>query len=198
MARMKLLVKLGVVAVALVAPMVVRAQVEAPCPKDAVMDHGKSVAGKPLASPAMTAETMLVGKAISIRYNAPSMRCRKVMGELVPFGQVWRTGANPATTLVTAADLEIGALKIPAGTYTLYTLPAAPGTPWMLLVNKQTGQWGTVYNVDQDLGRTAMKSATLPQAQEVMSLTFEHVHGKKAELHVRWETTDEWVEVEAK
>ncbi len=151
---------------------------------------------KPLPSPAATAEVSLDGKKIAVRYNAPSARGRKVIGGVVPYGQVWRTGANPATTLVTAADLMIGTLTVPAGTYTIYTLPSADA--WMLIVNKQTGQWGTVYNQGMDLGRTPMTSNPLPKSQEVMSISFENTKGSSTEMHIRWETTDEYVTVTAR
>jgi len=150
---------------------------------------------KPLASPAAVATVTLAGKAIKIDYNSPSMRSRKIMGGLVPYGEVWRTGANPATTLITAANLKIGTLDVPAGTYTIYTLPSA--SQWLLIVNKQTGQWGTVYNQDQDLGRTPTQSKTLPAPQEKMSISFEHTSGNTTELHIKWETTDEYVTVKA-
>ena len=159
-----------------------------------VSSFAQNPGNKPLPSPAAMASTTLDGKSIVIRYNAPSMRGRKIMGGLVPYGKVWRTGANPATTLVTAAHLKIGTLDVPAGTYTLYTLP---GDTWMLIVNKQTGQWGTVYNQDQDLGRTAMTGNPLAMPQEVMSLSFEHTHGHTTELHMKWEKTDEYVTVTA-
>jgi Protein of unknown function (DUF2911) len=149
----------------------------------------------PLPSPAAIADVTLNGKAIKITYNTPSIRGRKIMGGLVPYGEVWRTGANPATTLITAANLKIGTLTVPAGTYTLYTLPNAD--QWLLIVNKQTGQWGTVYNQDQDLGRTPMTGKTLPAPQEKMSISFEHTHSSTTELHVKWETTDEFVTVTA-
>jgi hypothetical protein len=152
---------------------------------------------KPMPSPPAQAEVTLNGKAVTIHYNSPRMRGRKIMGELVPYGKVWRTGANPATSLVTDDDLMIGDLHVPAGKYTLYTLPAAPGTPWQLIVNKQTGQWGTEYNQGQDLGRTPMQHSTLPSPQENMSISFEHTTKNSTELHVRWETTDEWVKIEA-
>ena len=171
------------------------AQTAGPCPTSPVADHGQSVGGKPLASPAATASTTLDGKSVVIRYNSPAMRCRTVMGGLVPYGKVWRTGANPATTLVTAAHLKIGTLDVPAGTYTIYSLPGA--STWMLIVNKQTGQWGTVYNQDQDLGRTVMTANPLAKPQEVMSISFEHTHGRTTELHVKWEKTDEFVAVAA-
>ena len=168
-----------------------------PCPTAPVMDHGQAAKGQPLASPAAQAETQLGGKTLTIHYNAPSIRCRKIMGGLVPYGQVWRTGANPATSFTTATDLTIGTLHVPAGKYTLYTLPASAGTPWQLIVNKETGQWGTVYHEAQDLGRTPMHEGTLPSPQEVMSISFEKSTPTSTQLHVRWENADEWVEIKA-
>ena len=150
---------------------------------------------KKMPSPPAKATVSLDGKAVTINYSAPSMRGRKIMGDLVPYGQVWRTGANAATTLTTAADLMIGDLKVPAGKYTIYTLPAA-GT-WKLIINKQTGQWGTKYDQAQDLVRVEMKKSTLPQPQEKMSINFEHTQGATTELHIRWETTDVSVPVSA-
>jgi hypothetical protein len=152
---------------------------------------------KPMPSPPAKAEVTLNGKTVTITYNSPRMRGRKIMGELVPYGKQWRTGANPATSFVTDGDLMVGDLHVPAGKYTLSTLPAAPGTPWQLIINKQTGQWGTEYHEDQDLGRTPMQHATLSSPQEDMSITFEHTSGNSTELHVRWETTDEWVKIMA-
>jgi hypothetical protein len=161
-------------------------------------DHGVSVGGKPLASPAAVAETTLDGKALTIHYNTPSVRGRKIFGGLQPYGQVWRTGANPATSFVTAADLKIGTLDVPAGAYTIYSIPGEAPSSWILIVNKQTGQWGTEYKQEMDLGRTEMHFKKLASPQEVMSLSFEKVDGKTAELHMRWETTDAWVKVVAK
>ena len=149
----------------------------------------------PLPSPDATAKVTLDGKPVSIKYNAPSVRGRKIMGGLVPYGEVWRTGANPATTLTTAAHLRIGTLDVPAGTYTIYTLPNAD--TWMLIINRQTGQWGTIYDQAQDLGRTPMTSNPLANLQEVMSLSFENPHKNTAELHLKWETTDRYVTVTA-
>ena len=169
----------------------------APCPSAPVADHGQSVGGKALASPAATADVSLNGGQLTLRYNAPSVRCRTIMGNVVPYGKVWRTGANPATSFTTDEDVTIGTLHVPAGKYTLYTLPAAPGSPWMLIINKQTGQWGTVYDQAQDLGRTPMHAEKLPSPQEVMSLSFDRSSANSTQLHMRWEGTDEWVEVRA-
>ena len=95
--------------------------------------------GRPVPSPAETATASLNGKSVTVKYGAPSMRGRKVMGELVPLDKVWRTGANESTSFVTETNLTIGGKSVPAGTYTLYTLPGA--SQWLLIVNKQTGQW---------------------------------------------------------
>jgi hypothetical protein len=170
----------------------------AQAPMAPMSDHGTSVNGAPLASPAAAAAVTLAGKSIKISYNTPSLRGRHLGGpQIVPWGQVWRTGANPATSFVTAGDLMVGTLKVPAGAYTLYTLPAAPGTPWLLIINKQTGQWGTVYKPDMDLGRTPLMSSKLPASQEVMSISFEHTTPTSTQLHIKWETTDEYVKIEA-
>jgi len=150
---------------------------------------------KPLASPAQHAQvTFAPGPgAIDISYNSPSIRGRKIMGGLVPYGKVWRTGANPATTLVTSTPIHIGNLTVAAGTYTLYTLPGEHD--WLFIVNKQIGQWGTEYHQDQDLGRVPMKTVPMSSPQEVMSITFEHTTHTSTELHVRWETTDRYVPI---
>lgn len=166
-------------------------------PLSAQMDNMKTndAAKKPLPSPPATASVTLNGKSVTVKYSAPSMRGRKVVGELVPYGSIWRTGANAATTLVTAANLKIGTLSVPAGTYTLYTLPSA--SKWLLIVNKQTGQWGTEYKMDRDLGRTPMTSVPVSTPQETMSISFENTEGATTQLHVKWENTDEYVTVTA-
>ena len=152
-------------------------------------------AGQALPSPKADASVKLNGKEITVHYNAPSKRGRKIMGEVVPYDKVWRTGANEATTLVTAGNLKIGKLNVPAGTYTLYTLPSA--NHWQLIVNKQTGQWGTEYQQDQDLGRVDMQTHTLSTPQEVMSISFERTRGNTTELHIKWDTADASVPITA-
>ena len=150
---------------------------------------------KPVLSPPADTSQTVNGKTISIHYSAPSMRGRKIFGVVVPYGKVWRTGANPATTLKTDTNLKIGTASVPAGTYTLYTLPSADD--WKLIINKQTGQWGTEYHEDRDLARVDMKKETLSSPQEVMSIKLEPFQGKTSSLHVRWETTDVSVPVVA-
>jgi hypothetical protein len=147
-------------------------------------------------SPPEQASVTLNGKPVTIDYCAPSLRGRKVGVELAPYGKVWRTGANSATTLKTQSTLRIGNLIVPPGTYTLYSLPEEKG--WKLIVNKQTGQWGTEYHEDQDLGRVDMLEGIVPSAPvEKFLINFEHTSGNKTELHLHWENTDVYVPITA-
>jgi hypothetical protein len=148
-----------------------------------------------LPSPAATASVTVAGGTINIRYNTPQMRGRKIMGGLVPYGKVWRTGANPATTLITSVPLKFGTLLVPAGTHTLYSLPSAD--TWQLILNNQTGQWGLTYNQSMDLGRIPMQAKPMAAPQEGMSLSFENTTATSTELHMRWETTDRYVVITA-
>ena len=151
---------------------------------------------KPMLSPAAMTDVSLDGAKITIHYNSPAMRGRVIMGGLVPYDKVWRTGANPATSFVTTGNLSIGTFTVPAGSYTLFTLPAAPGTPWLLIVSKKTGEWGIPYPEGNDLGRTPMHYAKLPAPQESMTISFENTKKHSTELHIKWETTDESVKIE--
>lgn len=142
------------------------------------------------ASPRKSAEMMLNGKKVSIDYGSPSMRNRKIVGELVPYGKVWRTGANKATHLTTEADLLIGGVTVPKGTYTLYTLPTETG--WKLIINKQTGQWGTVYDQAQDLARIDLKATKTPAPVESFTISLSPA-GNNGNLKMEWENTSAWV-----
>lgn len=146
------------------------------------------------ASPRKTATATIGGKNVSIDYGAPSVRGRKVMGELVPMGQVWRLGANKATHLTAEGDIMIGSLAVPAGTYTLFVLPEATG--WKLIVNKKTGQWGIPYKPeykDTELGRVDMKVSKTAALVETMSIAIEG-----GMLVVEWENTRAAVALKAK
>lgn len=149
---------------------------------------------KPLSPPAQ-ATVQLDGQTVTIDYSAPSMRGRKIVGGLVPLGKVWRTGANAATTLKTPIALHLGDLAVPPGTYTLYSIPSESG--WTLIVNKQTGQWGTVYDEKQDLGRVPMSTTTTTAPVETFQIHFEKTSGKQTQLHLTWETTDSFIPVSA-
>ncbi len=150
----------------------------------------------PPLSPAAQTSVSLDGKSITIYYCAPSLRGRTVGDQIAPYDKVWRTGANTSTTMVTEATLRIGKLVVPAGTYTLYSIPAKSG--WLLIVNKQTGQWGTVYNSGQDLGRVKMMDGIVGSAPvEKFQIDFAHTHGNKTEMHLRWGLANVYVPVEA-
>ena len=150
------------------------------------MATGKN--GKPLPSPRMLT-TAQVGKAkIDIDYGAPSVKGRNVFFDVVKQDKIWRTGANEATGFKTSGALMVGSLHVPAGSYTLYTMPTASG--WWLVVNKQTGQWGLTYDEKQDLGRVKLTSSTMPSSQEVFSISIEKIKGNHAELHIKWDKTD--------
>jgi hypothetical protein len=120
------------------------------------------------ASPHEKVDATVDGAKISVEYGRPFAKGRKIFGGLVPFGQVWRTGADEATTLVTDSTLVFGKTEVPAGKYTLYTLPGEK--EWMLVINKQTGQWGTQYAEAQDLGRVAMKRAATASPVEQLTI----------------------------
>jgi len=147
-------------------------------------------------SPPATATATLADKPITVTYHAPSLRGRHLgSSEIVPYGEVWRTGANEATTLTVPMDVTIGSLKVPAGTYTLFTLPTAKD--WTLIFSKKTGEWGIPYPEGSDLGRTPMQKKTIASPQEVMTISFEKTTANKTEMHVKWETTDAWVPIAA-
>jgi hypothetical protein len=134
-------------------------------------------------SPTAETSVTLGGHAITIEYNAPSARGRQVEGGLVPYGSVWRLGADSATTLTADADITIGALKVPKGVYTLYIMASANG--WNLIVNKQTGQWGTDYDQSQDLGRVPMKVSKLGQPAETLKIALGG-SGTAGMLEIMW------------
>lgn len=154
----------------------------------AVADQPK----KPLSPPAKT-EATLGGKKITIDYSAPSKRDRPIMGALVPYAKVWRTGANAATTLTTEASLMIGSVHVPPGTYTLYTIPGE--TEWTLIVNKQTGQWGTQYDAAEDLGRTKMNVKRVKDTVETFVIAVKPTGGSNGLLTLTWENTEASVPV---
>jgi hypothetical protein len=145
-------------------------------------------AGNPQ-SPSAQASVTLGGKSITIKYSAPSVRGRQIFGaggqlSKDPTYPVWRTGADDATALHTDADIVIGGLNVPKGDYTIYTLVNV--TPWQLIINKQTKQWGTEYDVKQDLGRVPM-TVTKPSAPvETFKITLSGA-GNKGKLQMEWE-----------
>jgi hypothetical protein len=126
---------------------------------------------------------------VHIDYGQPSARGRTVAGNLIPTGQVWRLGANAATSLVTDVDLTIGNARIPKGSYTMYSIATATGA--QLIINKQTAQWGTTYDQAQDLVRIPLTVSTLPQPVETFTIWLipgEAAAGPTGELRMAWGT----------
>jgi hypothetical protein len=149
---------------------------------------------KPLPSPrGQTSVSFADGKKVTVDYGRPYMRGRKIMGELVPYGKVWRTGANEATSFVTEAPITISGTAVPAGSYTMYTLPGE--NEWRIIINKQTGQWGTVYNESQDFARIIAKPAKLPSTVDQFTMTLDRRGSNAAVMKIEWENTSVDVDI---
>jgi hypothetical protein len=142
----------------------------------------------PKPSPAAKASCDLGGgKTLTVDYSSPRMKGRKIFGGLVPYGEVWRSGANEATTFVTDADITVGNKTVPAGSYTVFTIPDKD--KWTLIISKKTGEWGTAYpGADQDFARIDMTPSTLPTNVENFTIAFDK-SATGCTMHFDWETT---------
>jgi hypothetical protein len=139
-------------------------------------------------SPPASVSVAIAGKKITVDYYAPSARGRKIMGGLVPFDEVWCTGANIATGLTTEANLQIGDLKLPKGTYSIWTVPNPK--EWTLIINKESGQFHLDYNSSLDFGRTKMSVKTLANPVETFRVELASIGGNKGTLGLVWEKTE--------
>ena len=136
-------------------------------------------------SPRDSVVANLGGARVVIDYGRPLKRGRQVMGQLVPLNEVWRTGANAATGLRTSRDLVIGGTRVPAGAYTLFSLPSADG--WKLIVNRQTGQWGTEYHPERDLARIDLRRAPASPAVEQFTIRIDPASAGTGTLRMLWD-----------
>jgi hypothetical protein len=145
-------------------------------------------------SPPAKAECKLQGgKSITVDYSSPRAKGRKIFGGLVPYGQVWRAGANEATGLVVGSDITVGGKAVPAGSYTLFTIPAED--KWTLVISKKTGEWGTAYpGPDNDLARIDMKVSKLTAPVENFTIALDQA-GTGCTLKMEWETTEASVDI---
>lgn len=151
--------------------------------------------GKP-SPPASATCDLGGGKTIKTDYSSPRMKGRKIYGGLVPYGEVWRTGANEATTFITSADVTVGGTSVPAGSYTIFTVPNADS--WKLIINKKTGEWGIPYKYQSDeLARVDMNVSKLPSPVEDFTISYEKT-GNGCTMHIDWETTRASVAITAK
>jgi DUF2911 family protein len=139
-------------------------------------------------SPPATATCALAdGKTITVDYSSPRAKGRKIFGDLVPYGEVWRAGANEATTFVTTTDLMVGGTHVPAGSYTIFAIPNKD--KWTLIINKKTGEWGIPYKYEGDeLARVDMKVSATPSPIENFTIAFDKA-GAGCTLRMEWEAT---------
>jgi hypothetical protein len=148
--------------------------------------------------PASAACKFSDGKTIKIDYSSPRAKGRKIFGDasekaLVPYGQIWRTGANDATTFVTDTNLNVGGKAVPASSYTIFTVPKADA--WSLVISKKTGEWGTEYPGEkEDLVRVPMTVSKTSAPVENFTIAFDQA-GSKCTLRMEWENTRASVEI---
>jgi hypothetical protein len=142
---------------------------------------------RPVLSPRDSVTLSLDTNTINVNYGRPSIRGRKIMGALVPWDKVWRTGANLATHLKTSFDVVMGGVPVPRGTYTLWTIPSP--NSWKIILNKQTGQWGTNYDERQDLARFDVRAETLPSPVDTFLITLQATGKQGGLLKLLWENT---------
>jgi len=133
------------------------------------------------------------GKTITLNYSSPRMRGRKIFGELVPYGKVWRTGANEATTFVTNENLiTVKGPNIPAGSYTIFTVPNPD--KWTLIINKHTGESGIPYKYEaEEQARVPASVTKLSSPVENFTISFDHTGGS-CTMRMSWENTQASVE----
>jgi|SRR5947209_1330422 len=136
------------------------------------------------------------GKTITVDYSSPRMKGRKIFGGLVPYGEVWRTGANDATTFVTTANLSVDGKDVPAGNYTIFTVPEQD--KWTLIINKQTGEWGIPYKYEaNELARVPMQASKTSSPVENFTISLNQ-SGNACTLQMSWENTQASVQISEK
>jgi len=127
------------------------------------------------------------GQSVTVDYSSPRAKGRKIYGDVVPLGKVWRTGANEATTFVTTADITVGSSAVPPGSYTIFTIPDKD--KWTLIISKKTGEWGTDYpGPSSDLARVDMKVSSLPTPVENFTISFDK-SATGGTMNIDWEST---------
>ena len=154
----------------------------------AVLMLAGTAAAQRYTSPPASSSVKIAGKQIRVDYYAPSMHGRKIMGSLVPWGKVWCPGANVATGLTTEAPLQIGTLRLPKGTWSIWAIPGEK--EWTLVVNRQSGQHHLDYDPAEDFGRTRMSLKMLAAPVEMFRIDVSSNGGNKGMLAIIWENTE--------
>lgn len=151
------------------------------------MSHAKAQQIEmPQASPASSIAQKIGLTDVKIEYSRPSSKGRKIFGELVPYGDVWRAGANAATIITFSTEVTIERLKVPKGSYALYAIPGR--NEWTIILSKNTGLWGAVgYNIEDDLLRFKVKPGKTGQKYETMEINFVDMTDTGASVAIKWE-----------
>jgi hypothetical protein len=143
---------------------------------------------EPRQSPVGLTRMLIDDCYVKVIYGRPSVREREIFGSLVPYGEVWRTGANEATEITTTGDITFGDNLLPAGTYSLFTIPEED--TWTIILNEQLGQWGSyTYNHDRDVFRIQAESERMNEKTEMFTILLESDNDKKGRMTFEWEHT---------
>lgn len=149
----------------------------------------------PDSSPAASVKQRVGLTDIEVTYSRPGVKGRTIYGGLVPYGEVWRTGANTATKVTFSTDVKLGGAAVPAGAYELFTIPGK--TEWTVIVHKNMSQWGAYsYDAKNDVARFTVTPTTLANSVESLSIGFSDLRNESATLFVSWEKTRVPVKVE--
>src|SRR6266704_3685528 len=136
------------------------------------------------------------GKTITVDYSSPRVKGRKIFGDLVPYGEVWRTGANEAAAFVSTAALNVEGKDVPAGSYTIFTVPSQD--KWTLIMSKHTGEWGIPYKYEsEELARVPMSVAKTSGPVENFTIAFDQ-GGGSCTMKISWESTEASVKISEK
>jgi len=155
-----------------------------------------SIGAQVASPPARAACKFTDGKTITVNYSSPRMRGRKIFGDLVPFGEVWRAGADDATSFVPNVDVIAGGKNVPAGRYTIFILPTP--AKWTLIISKQVGEFGIPYPGEQyDFARVEMKVSKLSSPLENFTISFDQT-GAGCTMKMDWETTRAAIDIAEK
>jgi len=149
----------------------------------------------PQASPLASIKERVGVTDVSVEYSRPSVRDRKIFGGLVPYGAVWRTGANAATKMTFSTDVKLGGAAVPAGTYALFTIPGE--AEWTVILSKVSDEWGSyTYNQKDDQARVKVKPVAMAEPLETMTIGVQDMRAGKANLVIAWEKTKVPVEID--
>jgi hypothetical protein len=159
----------------------------------AIVLHAQQDKSKRPSPPATAKCDLPGGGSITVDYSSPRAKGRKIFGEVVPYGEPWRTGANEATTFVTTAAVMVGGKHVPAGKYTIFTIPNKD--KWVLIVSKKNGEWGIPYpGADMDVARADMNASTTASPVENFTIAFDK-GSKGGTLRIEWENTRATVDI---